>query len=348
MSLGEILMDQIKTQPSKIDEDEKVALRIYLQRCEVRLSTMHRIAGNFLGGAGLLALFPAFLQNTFLRILESIIQLLSSNLFVALLLSMALVVSLALPAYALYLLLREIVNFYFTPHHPGHANQFFHPRFILSGLSPAIDEVKENTRKEISLSEQREDMLHFVVPYAEHEQDYFQSIYKQTQGEIIPDSRRSLIQKDNKKNIQNFYTAFGLTGVVDRTLIDEVAKMEASLVRHALSLRRLLLRYVKSLIMFIWTTVLFTLLAGFIHSLNLHSAIVISAGFIIWGITTPLFVGLPIKWIYALEKQDRDKRKIQKDKQLIGFENNVWILSVIVVLLAGCAFAIAIFSGYLK
>lgn len=40
----------------KIEAPSVVTLRAYLQRAEVRLSTMHRIAGAFLGGAGLLTL----------------------------------------------------------------------------------------------------------------------------------------------------------------------------------------------------------------------------------------------------------------------------------------------------
>lgn len=39
--------------------------RSYLQRAEVRLSTMHRIASAFLGGAGLTILFPFLFRDTF-------------------------------------------------------------------------------------------------------------------------------------------------------------------------------------------------------------------------------------------------------------------------------------------
>lgn len=42
------------------DPDARNAMRAFLQRSEVRLSTMHRIANAFLSGAGLLVLFPVF------------------------------------------------------------------------------------------------------------------------------------------------------------------------------------------------------------------------------------------------------------------------------------------------
>ncbi len=42
--------------------EEHAAMRAYLQRAEVRLSTMHRVAGVLLNGAGLLFLFPVLLK----------------------------------------------------------------------------------------------------------------------------------------------------------------------------------------------------------------------------------------------------------------------------------------------
>lgn len=43
--------------------ENKNALRAYLQRAKAKLSTMHRIAGAFLGGAGLLLLLPTSLRD---------------------------------------------------------------------------------------------------------------------------------------------------------------------------------------------------------------------------------------------------------------------------------------------
>src|SRR5215467_11561787 len=37
---------------STLNETDRVALRAFVQRGEVRLSTMHRVAGSFLSGAG--------------------------------------------------------------------------------------------------------------------------------------------------------------------------------------------------------------------------------------------------------------------------------------------------------
>lgn len=48
--------------------------RAFLQRGEVRLSTMHRVASAFLGGAGLLFLFPLFTRDFFKEIVFFIIN----------------------------------------------------------------------------------------------------------------------------------------------------------------------------------------------------------------------------------------------------------------------------------
>src|SRR5277367_1692075 len=44
-------------------EQERNAMRAYLQRAEVRLSAMDRVATAFISGAGLLVLFPIFFRG---------------------------------------------------------------------------------------------------------------------------------------------------------------------------------------------------------------------------------------------------------------------------------------------
>src|SRR5258708_10646405 len=53
-----------------LTEGERNAMRAYLQRCEVRLSTLHRIATAFIGGAGLLLLIPVFFKDAFDNLLS--------------------------------------------------------------------------------------------------------------------------------------------------------------------------------------------------------------------------------------------------------------------------------------
>ena len=46
-----------------LDPDERAAIRAFLQRCEVRLSTVHRVATALLSGAGLMVLLPAIVRT---------------------------------------------------------------------------------------------------------------------------------------------------------------------------------------------------------------------------------------------------------------------------------------------
>jgi len=47
-----------------LSEDERQALRAFLQRGETRLSTYQRVAGVFLNGAGLLVLLPGLARES--------------------------------------------------------------------------------------------------------------------------------------------------------------------------------------------------------------------------------------------------------------------------------------------
>ena len=48
------------------DADIRVAQRQFLARLETRLSTLHRVIGAFVGGAGLLVLVPIFFKDSFI------------------------------------------------------------------------------------------------------------------------------------------------------------------------------------------------------------------------------------------------------------------------------------------
>lgn len=48
------------------DADIRVAQRQFLARLEARLSTLHRVIGAFVGGAGLLVLVPIFFKDSFI------------------------------------------------------------------------------------------------------------------------------------------------------------------------------------------------------------------------------------------------------------------------------------------
>ena len=56
------------------DEESRVAMRAFLQRSEVRLSTIHRVAQALLGGSALILLLPLFLRDAFPKMMTVLIS----------------------------------------------------------------------------------------------------------------------------------------------------------------------------------------------------------------------------------------------------------------------------------
>jgi hypothetical protein len=128
----------------RFNKDDRDAMRAYLARTEVRLSTMHRIALGFINGAGILLLFPIFFKDAITVIIHTFLisgltnhfpemgqngEWLSLLLFICVLLPF--VVSVVIPIYALYLLLKDILHFYFTVYTPGFPTTLNNPTFTL-------------------------------------------------------------------------------------------------------------------------------------------------------------------------------------------------------------------------
>jgi hypothetical protein len=332
--MEEIRDDQLK---DEFTPESRAAMRAYLQRAEVRLSTMHRIATGFLGGAGLLFLFPVLLSDVMVRLVTTIailpdetdrvinFVLLGSTLF--------------LPLMSLYLLIKDIITFYFTAYHAGLKDKFFHPRFVLSGVSFSEDE-SERAKQAVIDSQQTRDMLSFVVPQHRDDREYYRTILRDTEWSIVPASRVKHIPAeldDNYDEVMLFNTALGLAGVVDRHLAEEVAKMEMSLVRHAITLRHLVLRYSKALLLFLFTTLLLTVSAELQHvpphagfsdqSVGRLHAFLLYVTFLVLSLFTPLVVKRPIAWIYRFAA--KTLLPLHSDRELMRFEIRVIVISVV-------------------
>jgi hypothetical protein len=353
--------------------DERTAMRSFLQRVEVRLSTMHRVGSAFLGGAGLLILFPVFFKEVITGLIivfispitKAAVTFLSCSYF---LLVIPFSLSLVIPLYALYLLLHDLVSFYFVGHSPGYPPNLFNPRFVLSGLAFSPDE-SESVKREILKFQYGSDLINFVIPFGEAQLTYYDEIIKQSGKEIIPEERRreylmtkGIIEETNigsdnviiagtsvgscsAKNIDRFNATLGLAGVRDRRLVEEVAKGEASLVRHAISLRRLVLRYMKALLMFIVTTLISFLLTALVQVIqsDQDKAIMLSIGYMFWSVAIYLVVRSPIRWIYAGADPRSDKNHIvRRDNQLVKFEKLVFTICIISLLISLTALIIAI------
>ena len=342
-------------------ESERNAMRAYLQRTEVRLSTLHRVAVTFISGAGLLLLFPTFFKEEITVLIRIFIAnagdrfpalgaaepLLFGAMFVFLLYPFAL--SLCIPIYALYLLLKDIIHFYFSIYTPGFATNVFTPSFALSGITFSPDE-SEHVKRRVLEYQYRRDAVNFAIPFsAERREAYFNETIAKTGGEIIPRSRRpealehyGITPKDDdhRRRIEHLNTALGLARTIDRELVQEVATQEVSLARHILYLRRMVLRYMKTLLMFIWTTIVSFVMLPFLQDTTMPTFLVFSVGFLIWSLLAMPIMRTPVNWIYRHKKGDWDRTHI--DRQMTVLERQVGRLVYVAIFTSAVALAISL------
>ncbi|MDX2141318.1 MAG: hypothetical protein SF123_24750 [Chloroflexota bacterium] len=344
--------------------DERNAMRAYLQRTEVRLSTLHRIAIAFVSGAGLMILFPLVLKDeitALLRVfiaftLDQIPLFASSEQIIALVMLLALTfpvaLSVVLPLYALYLLLKDIIHFYFTIYTPGFPATLHTPSFVLSGITFSPDESAE-MKKRIYAYQYNPNAINFMIPFsAEKREMYFDETIDNTNGEIIPRSRHwqhlqqtgALPDDADWRMVEHFNTAFGLARTLDRKLVEEVATTEASMVRHVLYLRRLVIRYVSALLMFIWTTFVAFIMIPFLQEERLPTFLIMGIGYTIWAIFGLPIMHLPMHWIYRHRKGQVDNRHI--DRQMSVLERQMTKFGYVAIALSviGLALSVIIYS----
>ncbi|MAS37217.1 MAG: hypothetical protein CL610_24665 [Anaerolineaceae bacterium] len=374
--------------------DERNAMRSYLQRGEVRLSTMHRIAVGFLSGAGLLLLLPIFLKDGVLSIISAILAY-TPNLpggsglvptlalvVVYLCLLYPFVLSLSIPGVALLLLLKDIIRFYFVAHPPNFPEDLFNPRFTMTGIAFSPDE-SEEAKARILRYQYGTDLLNFIVSPADARSGYYYDLIDKPHRMIVPRTRKlpKLIQMDvvdipsdkpldvladedvvrvhgtypngaepepvlpaehvnrTVKEIDGFNAALGLAGFIERSLYQEVAKTEVSLVRHTLKLRRLVLRYFQALLILIWTSVVTFLMLPFLEVENRRFPVLVvfAVAYFVWAALAPVVVQLPLTWLmnsFKPSASPKGVRQFQKSDSIQRFSRLTQRLCYVALLTA--------------
>jgi hypothetical protein len=320
-------------------DNELHAMRSYLQRSEVRLSTMHRIAGAFLSGAGLLFLFPIFFKDAFIVIINPLLHIFKNwQDYATIIKMMCLVVpvfiSLRIPYKSLIYLLKDILQFYYKPHRiyfsEHQQDSIFHPRFALTGISFSADE-SSKVRIAVNEAQKKSSLKNFVIPFKDKEKQHIIKMVKDNEIYRLLSPNREKLYDENDSDWNCFLGTFGLAGVYDFSLVQEVAKMEASLVRHNICLRRLVLRYMKALLILVFTTFTSLLVASLLGTENkvgtenlLWEGIVISMFiYMVWSVYTPIFVKKPIEWVRLVSNILKESDEMQKDEELVAFEKEV-------------------------
>jgi hypothetical protein len=252
------------------DEESRAAMRSFLQRSEVRLSTIHRVGQALLGGSALVLLLPLFIRDGFPRMTTLLVSSYEAGQWVLVVgIGLAAALSVALPVSAIYLLVSDLLGFYFTSNTfgaPGAGRDaprrtVFNPRFIIPGLGFNDDELTARTRALLDEGREDEWTQALLVPRSLDDsgwRDRFDTRMYEVWGREIPEGHAG----DPERLRQSFRLA-GLNH--DRTLAHDVARTEALLAKHVLGIRVAVLRYTKALLLLISTTVAILAASGLVE-----------------------------------------------------------------------------------
>ena len=338
------------------DEESRAAMRGFLQRSEVRLSTIHRVGQALLGGSALVLLLPLFIRDGFPRLTTLLMSSYDAgqHWLVIAGIGVAAFVSIALPVVAVYLLVGDLLGFYFTSNTFGAlgaspdtpSRTVFNPRFVISGLGFNNDELNDRTQKLLDEGRDDEWTRALLVPRSLDDagwRDRFDTRAFEIWHTVTPEG----LPGDDDRLRQQFRLA-GLNR--DRTLAHDVARTEALLAKHVLSIRIVVLRYTKALLLLIATTVA-TLAASGIVEEALHDdpsggrfpdgfpyrhLFLVALVYVAWAPAAVRSVTAPLRMIQRHTPGVGEHRDVYLDKQLTQFESAT-VLATFVVLVGAVA-----------
>ncbi|MCA9886829.1 MAG: hypothetical protein KC546_00595 [Anaerolineae bacterium] len=330
-----------------LSEQERVAVRAYLGRAEVRLSTLHRIATAFISGAGLLLLIPIFLRDVvddLLLVFIGLIDHLPSasdalDILLFLLVLYPFILSLSVPIYGVYLMLKDTLQFYFTLYAPGMPTSILNPTFALNALMLSPDEAP--TAKAAAQQLQYEQRyVDYMLSFSDKRRaKYFDQLVDYTNREIIPPTRRDIANAaTSPTDVDRVNAALGITRGLDRSLIEEVALVELTLARNILYLRRLVMRYVKTLLMFIWTAIISFIALPFLQSGHFPPLTLLAICYLAWSVIALMLLRMPLNWISRHRQGDINPDHV--DAQITLLESQV--IPLLRFAIGGCVLALAI------
>ncbi len=278
--------------------DERAAARAFVARCEVRLSTFHRIAVGMLSGAGLLVLLPVVARDSVSGVLRSLVI---DGIGVAdVALVVGVVAMLAVPVVALWLLFADLTRFYFHANHlGGDGRDMFTPRFTLTSLQLPSDELGPTALGKLAAHRTDPRIVELLVPANDRSR---RRVDKQLQVYAGLGSGHD--------DVTRAHGLFELAASSSRPLLDEVAKVEHGMARHVLRLRGLVLRYVKALLALLTTALAVyagdAIVVGLERNegLTVAGSIALAAVVLIWAPIVVLAVTSPVRWIEQLMRDD--------------------------------------------
>ncbi len=323
----------------RTDPESAAALRAYLQRCEVRLSTVHRVASALLSGAGLVVLFPALAKDSVARIIRALLE--GQSDAPRRLVLIAVCCAALLPVLALWQLLRDLVRFYFAGQHFDEAaSREFYPRFALSGLRASPTDMSAETWAAVEAAHHDPNVRAFLLPENHSSRSRVDDQISRYRLHYDTVSGATEEQRDEQRRL----ALLELAATGTRTLPQQAARLEQVLARHVLNIQILVLRYAKAVLAML-TTAIAAFAAGAVvdhdPTLGDDSLLWVSAIIVIWAPAIIVAVTAPLDWITSYAKaDDASERALQADPQFSSFEDTTvrlaavaWITTTVAMIL---------------
>jgi hypothetical protein len=269
-------------------------LRDFIARGESRMSTLQRIAGVFVTGAGLLIILPLLLKDYLPTVLGVIyeVNFIDENIQLKAILYIALFILGFIPLYSVYQVIIGIAQFYFIKRKVG---SYSYLRFYLTGITLPDDEFSEESGSEEGIKSKKEMVkdefdneqnINLLNKYLGHfsKSDLKSFLYYKnlTRDALIPPKRfiggdKEVYFKDcndnvhkNKEKIDILHTIYGLAGYSDVNTADMVFDIETAVVRQTFYLRRLILTYIKAFLMMLFVCIVLGILHANITAAAKH------------------------------------------------------------------------------
>lgn len=281
----------------ELNAEDRDAIRAFLQRCEVRLSTIHRVATALLSGAGLMVLLPAVERDSVVVVLRALLS--GPGDAAHLLLVVAVAASLAVPFTALWLVVRDLTQFYFHANHIRRGEgKAFAPRFTLTGLQLPRGELSPEGAVVLEELRRSPQAVEILVPRND-------AARRRIDAQIAAYGGLGIDATEG--DIGRAAALFELAASRDRSLLEEVTKVEHGLARHLLRMQVIVLRYAKALLALLATAFSAFASAGVVAdkaTLAPGDEVWLAAILLVWAPLAIVAVTSPVRW---LERQLRSE-----------------------------------------
>ncbi len=317
--------------------EDRAAMRAFLQRSEVRVSSVHRAATALLSGAGVLVLLPALGRDALVTASRALLA--ADRTVASALLLVSVIVMLAAIVTVLWLLLVELTRFYFHSNHlAGPDGMAFAPRFGLSSLRLPSDELSATGTALLAAGRAADTSVELLVPPNDRARRRIDRQVAAHAGAAAPG--------DDAERASGL---LALVGAHDHGLAEEVARAEYGMARHTQRLQVIVLRYMKALLVVITSLLVVLALAGVLEEPSPAGDAAdrwATVLMLVWSPAVMVAASSPIRWLGALlQNEGATRTGIRYDPELTRLERVMAVMTTLVTGLAAGAAADMILRG---